>query len=341
MLRSCTMGVMPLVVLGAAAALAQPTDDRDADPADVRSGVVEMPGAFQPRMVIAKKLIPRSEYWLGIRCFPVEPALRSHLNLPEGQGVLVVGVVPESPAAEAGMVKHDVLLRFGDRKLGRPRDLVEAVEAAKEQAEKLELVRRGKRLTVEVIPAKRPERLRGPVEKPAPRPADWETVQKWLERMAPGEAGEAGGPPLRFRFFHPGAIVPKDAITRKPMPENLSVIVRKQGDQPARIEVRRDDDKWELSENDLDKLPDDVRPFVERMLGGGFGAELGVMKSFDVVPDVMIPRGRFRMDAPFPRLDPRLKRHFDEMNRRLDRMMEMMERMSRAEDRRRPAENDD
>ena len=41
------------------------------------------------------------------------------------------------------------------------------------------------------------------------------------------------------------------------------------GKNPAKISVSRGDEKWNLTDQELNKLPDDVRPFVERMLGGG------------------------------------------------------------------------
>ena len=57
------------------------------------------------------------EYWLGVECLPVMPALRAQLNLPEKQGLLVAAVMPDSPAAKAGIKQHDVLLRVGEKPL--------------------------------------------------------------------------------------------------------------------------------------------------------------------------------------------------------------------------------
>jgi len=347
MLRSCIMCGAAFAALGAAAALAQPPDQ---GPERLR---VEL--RAQPRITFLSGPSETGEYWLGVMCFPTEPALRSQLNLPEKQGMLVVEVVSKSPAAKAGIARHDVLLRFGERTLGEPRDLVEAVEAAKETVQKIELVRGGKHLTIEATPAKRPEEARQMPEKfvPPPARADWETVQKWLEQMRPGREDDTGRPPLRFRFFHPGAIVPKDVLVQKPMPANMSVVVSKVGEQPAQIVVRRGDDKWELTEKELDKLPAEVRPFVERMLGRG-AIGFGGLKVFDVVPDVMAPAmrgapgGKFQMPqpgqmqfAPLPGLDPRLERRFDEMNRRLDRILKLMEETWEEDDDGQPPESDD
>ena len=209
--------------------------------------------------------------------------MRAQLNLPEKQGLLVVGVVPDSPAAKAGIVRHDVLLRAGDKPLAEPRQLVQAIEATKEGKLKIELLHNGKPKTVEATPAKRPEEARRPSgEKPAS--ADWETMQKWLQGMwSNGEAGGDGQGPLQFRFIRPGAIVPGDVLVTVPLPPNMSIVISKEGDQPAKIVVKRGDEKWELTEKELDKLPADVRPHVERMLGRGLMGIVGGAASFNVV----------------------------------------------------------
>ena len=101
-----------------------------------------------------------AEYWLGVGCRPVPPALQAHLNLPEKQGLLVEAVVPGSPAAKAGVVEHDILLRAGGKPLAERRDLVRAIEANKSGKLAVELIHCGKPKTVEATPAKRPEEVR-------------------------------------------------------------------------------------------------------------------------------------------------------------------------------------
>ena len=43
----------------------------------------------------------RSDYWLGLVVGPVRDTLRTHLGLPEDQGLLVLQVVDDSPAQKA------------------------------------------------------------------------------------------------------------------------------------------------------------------------------------------------------------------------------------------------
>lgn len=212
-----------------------------------------------------------SQYWLGVECTRVDATLRSQLQLPEDQGLVVRSVVPGSPAAKAGIRQHDILLQAGQKKLGQIQDLIEAVESAKEQKLTLEILREGKRQKIEVKPAKRPPEQMMPgvgwgMVIPAPGNPDFEAFRKWFEKMQPGQ-------PLRFRFFQPGFVVPPGVGWyfgwQAALPEGMSIAITKSGKDPARITVKKDGQTWEVTEKELDKLPPAVRPHVERMLGRG------------------------------------------------------------------------
>lgn len=291
-----------------------------------------------------------SKYWLGINCAPLSAELQSHLNLPEKQGVLVLAVVKGSPAAKAGIARHDVLLRAGEKPLAEPHDLLAAVDAAKETTLKIELIRAGKPQTIELTPAKRPEQ-------PAVAPnqgnqvgsdaiqrwnqsnqADLDTIQRWMESMGAGKPGIGPFGPFQFRIVGPsGAIVPNNVLIPTPLPGNTSVAITREGDQPAKIVVKRNNDKWELTEKDLDKLPADLRPSVERMLGRStsnalFGAvgpnwpSLPPPGAIGPFPTTSSP-GMMQVQ-PLPSLDPRIEKRFDELNQRMDQLMKLMEEMS-------------
>jgi membrane-associated protease RseP (regulator of RpoE activity) len=279
-------------------------------------------------------------YWLGIACRPMPPALRAQLNLSEKQGLLVEGVVPDSPAAKAGIVQHDVLLRAGDKSLAEPRDLVRAIEATKQAKLKIDLIHGGKPKTVEATPAKRPEEARRHAGA-APAPADWETMEKWLQdnwartdEMFRGGKADGSRPPLRFRFVHPGMIVPPGVAAVPPLPAGVSVVISKEGDQPAKIVVRRGDQKWEVTEKELDKLPTDIRQHIERMLGRGTLGVVGALSSLDmpeVAPLKQPPQPDAGSAAPLPRRSDsfdRMEQRLDDMNRRMDKLFKEVEQLN-------------
>jgi hypothetical protein len=262
---------------------------------------------------------PAVEYWLGIQVLPVPQAVRDQLGISGKEGLLVEEVVPNSPAAKAGVAKHDVLLRAGEKSLREPRELVAVIEATKEGKIKLDLIHGGKPKTIEAAPAKRPKEFARPPA--AVEARDWETMQQWLDRMYSGEPGAAGRPSMRFRFFHPGAIVPNEAFAPASMPSDMSIVISKQGDQPADIVVKQGDKKWEAKENKLEKLPAEVRTHVERLLGRGPFAALGGSPAIDVLPEMASPGDKSTRGNVLDRLE----RRFDEMNRRVDRLLQALE----------------
>jgi len=123
--------------------------------------------------------IPRSDpapgpaRWLvGVVVNPIEPALRSHFDLPEGTGVIVESVMRGSPAAEAGIKTKDLIVTADGRKVSSLEDLRAAVEKAGSEgkAMKLDVIQRGKRSVVEVKP-RGPEAPAAKAERREPGPA--------------------------------------------------------------------------------------------------------------------------------------------------------------------------
>ena len=55
--------------------------------------------------VAVPTVVAEDGYWLGVACGPMDAALRAHLDVPEGQGVIVNQVMEESPA-EGGIHTH-------------------------------------------------------------------------------------------------------------------------------------------------------------------------------------------------------------------------------------------
>jgi membrane-associated protease RseP (regulator of RpoE activity) len=203
-------------------------------------------------------------YWLGIECRPVPPVLATQLALPEGEGVYVESVVPESPAAKAEILRHDILLKAGGAKLDSVPALVDVVAASEGKPIALELIRAGKRLELEVTPGERPVVIRDIEEDNSPRLGP---MGEWLDVFGGGMGGRLGP---RFRVLHPGVILPGGAKTGFELDEGTAVTIIRRGNQPAEIKVQRNGETYETTEDDLDMLPEDLRGTVESMLGGPF-----------------------------------------------------------------------
>ncbi len=104
--------------------------------------------------LVAKGSVPRA--FLGLRVSPIDPALRAHLGIVEGDGVLVVGVAPESPAGHAGLQIHDVLLALGAQAVQGLADLESAmIRNVPGSSVEVKIVRHGKPATISVVLGKR------------------------------------------------------------------------------------------------------------------------------------------------------------------------------------------
>jgi membrane-associated protease RseP (regulator of RpoE activity) len=317
-----SLGAGVVVGLLAAAAMAAPVDS----PRWLSNGFIPRPSVtlIGDDALIADPPAEPSDYWLGIECYPVPAMVQAQLKLPERQGLLVDRVAPNSPAAKAGIEQYDILLRAGDKVLAEPRDLVRTVQAAKEAKLTIELIRGGQHQTIEAVPAKRPEEARRPLGA-MPAPGDWETMQKWLDQMRREQGVDEGDGrgPMHFRLLRPGAILP-NALAELPLPGNMSISVSKEGDQPAKIVVKRGDEKWEVTEKELDKLPADVRPHVEHMLG--HGGLVGALERAVPAPPPGVHNDPAHI-APEP-WEGRLEKRLEAMDRRIERLLRAVEEMT-------------
>ena len=87
--------------------------------------------------------------FLGVVTAPLPEPVRAQTDLGEGIGLMVEHVQPESPAAAAGLVRHDILHKLNDQILVNPDQLRTLIRAAGAGAEvSLTVVRKGQPVTV-------------------------------------------------------------------------------------------------------------------------------------------------------------------------------------------------
>jgi membrane-associated protease RseP (regulator of RpoE activity) len=308
--RAGWLGVAAAALLLGTSALAQEVRDevRGAIRADDGDVPAEVPG----------------DYWIGVMCGDVPEVLRWHLELPEDQGVFVMEVSPDLPAAKAGLEKNDVIVAVNDKPIGSPRDLLEAVRAAGDSELSVRYLRGGKEHTVSIQPAKRPDGYRsGPAAGPR---QDRRAIAEWIEGLPRG--------PWSMRMFQPGMVLPPGAKVDSALPDDMSVSVFKKGDEPAKITVEQGDDTWEATEETLDKLPREIRGHVERMLGRAPLVAAPWRGDFDIemLPpgpggerfrDQLIPRRRGFSGAAPEGLEQTLER----LNRELEQLRKAVEKL--------------
>jgi hypothetical protein len=131
----------------------------------------------QPRVTVSLGPVrpqPPS-YWIGVSVGTVEPALRAQLQIPQDEGLIVINVVKDSPAAAAGIQPNDILLKLDGNSLEDQAKLIQLVQAKERKTVALEILRAGKRQTIQITPQ--------------PRTMGWDEPKSAV-----------------FGFAHPGAI---------------------------------------------------------------------------------------------------------------------------------------
>ncbi|NOX56519.1 MAG: PDZ domain-containing protein [Planctomycetes bacterium] len=288
------------------------------------------------------------KYWLGIACAPVPEEVRAQLDLPENVGLIVQDVVKDTPADKAGLRKYDIIVKADQTDITAPEVLVEAVQKAKDREMELQILRKGKRRTIRVQPVQRTDVLveelgEGEPEEFFVEPPSWDDEQFgrfWQEfRRGPRR--------FHFRFFGQPWVFGWEPEAR--LPENLKITIHKEGHKPARIEVERDGQHWDVTEEELDKLPPDVRRHVQRMLGRGVGARVFRWDDKDWELDLDAapgPGGSYRMllrrlkkledekAESTERVEKKLEetlRHVEELQKRLEELQKQLKQKKASE----------
>jgi membrane-associated protease RseP (regulator of RpoE activity) len=276
----------------------------------------------EPAEVHGELLVTASHYRIGVKCAPAGEALRAQLpELPKDQGLLVEQVIPDGPAAKAGIKDFDLFVSVGDKPLGQVADLTNAIESAKGAELTIKLLRAGKPIAVTVKPEEQQpqgEPLRIPFG------ADKETVENWVKKFE--LAPQAGLDGHQLRLLTDGTIdLGHDLGQRHDLPADLSVNIYREGKKPAKITVKKREKQWVVYENELAQLPEDIRREVEPLLGGPIRIELkDLTKSVPLagppLGDVLVRPGD-SVDRIEKRLDE-MRKQFDEMRSTIDQLRE-------------------
>jgi len=101
-----------LLLPGVAPAQVPTTEPRQPAPPTLSAARAEIAAAAdEADAKIETQIVP----FLGIATAQATPEQRAQVQLPEGVGLTVQGIMPESPAARAGLKQYDVLHKFNDQ----------------------------------------------------------------------------------------------------------------------------------------------------------------------------------------------------------------------------------
>ena len=97
--------------------------------------------------------VRRASLGIGGQSVSVPQRLRRHFELPQATAVRVLSVMPDSAAAAADVQSGDLIVRFGQHWIGGVDDLHRLLLGSRiDMPERLELLRRAQRLSLQVVP---------------------------------------------------------------------------------------------------------------------------------------------------------------------------------------------
>jgi hypothetical protein len=129
---------------------------------------------------------------IGVQCEEVSPLLQRHLKLESG-GVVIVDVRDETPAAEAGMEKDDILTFIDDKPLKTRDELITMVTESEGRELSVTVIRDGETQVLKITPKK----MKVPVIV-APAEAEIEEIRSLA---GPGQSA------VRLHRVHPGILL--------------------------------------------------------------------------------------------------------------------------------------
>ena len=130
--------------------------------------------------------------WLGVQVQRVTPELARSFGLDHARGALVAGVMPNSPAEQAGIQPGDIIVAFNGQRIEQMDDLPRLVANTPPGAEvDVQLIRKGQEQAVHLKVRELPEEHMAGVESPAPE----ERLGLVVENLSPEIARRLGVPP--------------------------------------------------------------------------------------------------------------------------------------------------
>ena len=87
--------------------------------------------------------------WIGVYMRDVDAKVAEYLELPFAEGVVITDIVPDSPAAKAGLRKYDVILKVNDQSFKSGNEISKFIKSMKPGDQvNLEVFRDGHRTTI-------------------------------------------------------------------------------------------------------------------------------------------------------------------------------------------------
>lgn len=149
----------PFLTTGLAAFLITPAFALEAPADDAPPPPAAEDQAALPEIKLPTKPKDQAAF-LGIVSGEVPDILTDHLGLKSGEGVIVRSLVPNGPAAQAGVAVNDVITKVSGKAVGSPAEVSNHIAGLKPgEKVSLDLIHKGKQLTLDATLGLRPAEL--------------------------------------------------------------------------------------------------------------------------------------------------------------------------------------
>jgi serine protease Do len=137
--------------------------------------------------------------FLGVVSGEVPELLADHLDLKSGEGIVVRSLVPDGPAAKAGIAVNDVIIKVAGDPVGSPLDMSTRISGHK-AGEKvtLDLIHKGKATQLDVTLGVRPAEIAAAEAQPLDRMNLDGFPKELADRVRDAIAGNIGGLDLKI-----------------------------------------------------------------------------------------------------------------------------------------------
>ena len=192
----------PFITASLAAALVAPVFAIEAPEDDSPPPAAKREASKLPEIKLNEQGVPAAKAqtaFLGIVTNEVPEMLADHLDLKPGEGVVVRSLVPDGPAAKAGLEVNDVITRVAGNPVGSPQDMSTQVTAHKPgESVALDFIRKGKSTRLEVTLGTKPDEIAA-MEPQALDPLQLDGIPKDLaERIRKAVQGNLRGLDLQL-----------------------------------------------------------------------------------------------------------------------------------------------
>jgi hypothetical protein len=321
-LTKTTMKTTPIITTAMAAFMISPACAIDAPVDDARPPAVANGAgndAPKPDKAAEQNAPEKKENtaFLGVLVTPVPDMLAGHLGLKNGEGVAVLIVAPDGPAAKAGIAVNDIITRVGDKPVGSHEELSQIVTGRKPgDTLHLEMIHKGKTAGLDVKLDTRPEGIDNLQPNPLIEGLPLDGVPKEMaDRIRGAIKGNLGGVQLHFGDLDADGIAQKNIEEMQKqmkkmrelkgfgaMPDFQSSSRTRLMDQEGSVEMKSTNGGKEITlsdkngkitwsgpwdtEQDKAAAPENVRERIKRLNLDGAGAVGGMV---EITPDLLNP----------------------------------------------------